>query len=214
MLSACSSNPVCTGGLAISGMIPGVNEDLPDEVTADGKLPSLNDEFEIDEKSLDDPKNVERYKFRQNCNWREVEYVQSTAFISGGIKSQSFMFFIEKDKISAFREANRTSDGKLKAKITSAYQYGQGDDKLVRWVVLHDHANKLYQHRFLKTGLTRYKEQMEGFVSSCKDNLACNGGIFLAKTFVPNAKMIENLAIWSSNEAENSVGNYLRTYNK
>ena len=60
--------------------------------------------------------------------------------------AEEFMNKSEKDE-----STNPLVSGGSKIKVGDAFQYGQDNDKTLRFLVYHNKANKPYQHRFIET---------------------------------------------------------------
>lgn len=95
-------------------------------------------------------------KWQQDLSERSEQYVvipytvigkpaSGSLFIQTGY-AEEFMNKSEKDE-----STNPLVSGGSKIKVDDAFQYGQDNDKTLRFLVYHNKANKPYQHRFIET---------------------------------------------------------------
>lgn len=95
-------------------------------------------------------------KWQQNLSSRQEEYVvlpysvkdkkaSGSLFIQLGLADSFF------EKCSKDESKNPLVNGGFKIQVNEAFQYGQNNEKTLRFLVFHNKADKPYQHRFIET---------------------------------------------------------------
>jgi hypothetical protein len=103
-----------------------------------------------------DSKKEETIKWQQDLGSRQEQYIalpysvkdkeaSGSLFIQLGV-ADSFFKKCEEDK-----STNPLVSGGYKIQVDEAFQYGQNNEKTLRFLVYHNKANKPYQHRFIET---------------------------------------------------------------
>jgi hypothetical protein len=103
-----------------------------------------------------DSKKEETIKWQQDLGSRQEQYIalpysvkdkeaSGSLFIQLGL-ADSFFQKCQKDESS-----NPLVSGGYKIQVDEAFQYGQNNEKTLRFLVYHNKANKPYQHRFIET---------------------------------------------------------------
>jgi hypothetical protein len=103
-----------------------------------------------------DSKKEETIKWQQDLGSRQEQYIalaysvkdkeaSGSLFIQLGV-ADSFFQKCQKDESS-----NPLVNGGYKIQVDEAFQYGQNNEKTLRFLVYHNKANKPYQHRFIET---------------------------------------------------------------
>lgn len=88
-----------------------------------------------------------------NIKWQQNFSKNSKDFLAIPFKviNQEYAgaLFVEKDKFSEFNELIFEAD---KILVDEKFQYGQSQDKVIRFLVFHNKKDNIYQHRFKATG--------------------------------------------------------------
>ena len=103
-----------------------------------------------------DSKEEETIKWQQDLGSRQEQYIalaysvqdkeaSGSLFIQLGV-ADSFFQKCQKDE-----SRNPLVNGGYKIQVDEAFQYGQSNEKTLRFLVYHNKANKPYQHRFIDT---------------------------------------------------------------
>ena len=103
-----------------------------------------------------DSKKTETIRWQQKLSSRQEEYVALTysvkdkqaggsLFIQLGLADSFFK------KCSKDESSNPIVPGGYKIQVDDAFQYGQNNEKTLRFLVFHNKDNKIYQHRFIET---------------------------------------------------------------
>lgn len=101
-------------------------------------------------------KQTETIQWQQNFSSRQEEYIvlpysvkdkeaSGSLFIQLGLAD---LFF---GKCSEDESSNPLVKGGYKIQVDDAFQYGQNNEKTLRFLVFHNKDNKPYQHRFIET---------------------------------------------------------------
>ena len=101
-------------------------------------------------------KQTETIQWQQNFSNRQEEYIvlpysvkdkeaSGSLFIQLGLAD---LFF---GKCSEDESSNPLVKGGYKIQVDDAFQYGQNNEKTLRFLVFHNKDNKPYQHRFIET---------------------------------------------------------------
>ena len=122
---------------------------MPTLCFAEANLVTLNDTLIFQKSELDNTAHHKTIKWSQSFSEREEVYLQLTTLKQG--KTIEFvMLFVQKEVIPTLKK-QCTQEEECKVKVTQVYQYGQNSEKTLRFLVLHNKANKPYQHRFMST---------------------------------------------------------------
>lgn len=95
-------------------------------------------------------------QWQQNLSSRQEEYIVLPYSVNG--KQASGSLFIQLgladsffEKCSQDESSNPLVKGGYKIQVDDAFQYGQNNEKTLRFLVFHNKDNKPYQHRFIET---------------------------------------------------------------
>lgn len=95
-------------------------------------------------------------EWQQNLGNRREEYIAIPYTVNG--KNASGSLFVQAGAASDFFEkcsedesTNPLVSGGYKIQVDDGFQYGQNNEKTLRFLVYHDKSNKPYQHRFIET---------------------------------------------------------------
>ncbi|NES78280.1 MULTISPECIES: hypothetical protein [unclassified Okeania] len=101
-------------------------------------------------------KEDQTIKWQQNLGSRQEEYIVVPYSVKD--KQASGSLFIELGLADSFFEKcqedeskNPLVSGGYKIQVDDAFQYGQNNEKTLRFLVYHNKSNKPYQHRFIET---------------------------------------------------------------
>lgn len=101
-------------------------------------------------------KQTETIQWQQNFSNRQEEYIVLPYSVKG--KEASGSLFIQLgfadlffEKCSEDESSNPLVKGGYKIQVDDAFQYGQNNEKTLRFLVFHKKDNKPYQHRFIET---------------------------------------------------------------
>ena len=103
-----------------------------------------------------DSKENVTIKWQQQFSSRQEEYIvvpysvkdkeaSGSLFIQLGLADSFFA------KCSQDESSNPLVKGGYKVQVDGAFQYGQNNEKTLRFLVYHNKSNKPYQHRFIET---------------------------------------------------------------
>ncbi|MDB9519429.1 hypothetical protein PN466_21020 [Roseofilum reptotaenium CS-1145] len=102
-----------------------------------------------------EPENV-NIKWQQDLGNREQPYIPLLYSVNG--KKASGSLFVSASEADAFFEKCEPNESKnplvkggYKIQVDDGFQYGQNNEKTLRFLVYHDKSNKPYQHRFIET---------------------------------------------------------------
>lgn len=103
-----------------------------------------------------DSKQEVTIKWQQDLGSRQEQYIalpysvkdkeaSGSLFIQLGLADEFFK------KCQKDESSNPLVSGGYKIQVDEAFQYGQNNEKTLRFLVYHNKANKPYQHRFIET---------------------------------------------------------------
>ena len=133
---------------------------------AEANLAKLGDTLTFQSAELDHNANEKIIKWSQSFSDREEVYLQITT-IKEGASPDFVMLFIQKAMVPTLKK--RCAQAECKLKVSERYQYGQNKEKTLRFLILHNKANKPYQHRFMSTStLSTFAQGAERLTEQAK----------------------------------------------
>ncbi|MGB3514374.1 MAG: hypothetical protein WBA93_35215 [Microcoleaceae cyanobacterium] len=101
-------------------------------------------------------KEDQTIKWQQDLGSRQEEYIVVPYSVKD--KTASGSLFIQLGLADSFfdnckedESTNPLVSGGYKIQVDNDFQYGQNNEKTLRFLVYHDKSNKPYQHRFIET---------------------------------------------------------------
>jgi hypothetical protein len=167
---------------------------------ASAKVVEKGDQITFRLTELTNKKNIREVKWSQFMSERTENYIELTAAIKGEKLSLTTVFI--SSKITDQVKKNCTG-GTCTLKVDSAFQYGQNNEKTVRFLVLHNKSNKPYQHRFVETS-------MLSMAATGAENTAKSAG--LIGGFVPQAAIAAKTGEIAIKKLKALVGDPLRDF--
>ena len=133
---------------------------------AEANLVKPGDTITFQSAELTNSANQKTIKWSQSFSGREEVYLQITT-IKEGASPEFVMLFIQKALIPTLKK--QCAQAECKLKVSKRYQYGQNKEKTLRFLILHNKANKPYQHRFMSTStLSTFAQGAERLTEQAK----------------------------------------------